>query len=317
MYWPTERALRAPCLALMAAVAACGTGDRARAPTVLAVSVASSLAKPVRAALDSFAAGARVEIQQENGGSLELIRRITELGRIPDLLLLADADLMAQLVVPAHASWQANFARNRLVIAYSERSRHAAALTAATWRDVLTRPDVEVARADPDRAPVGYRTLLAWQLAARVFGDSGLPARLAARAPPRNLRASEAEVVALVQAGEVDYAWTYESTARAAGLRVLVLDARYDLGAVAESSAYAAVTIRLPGAASGDSVTVRGTPIAYALTVPRGAANAAGGARAAAFLLSPRGRRIMHAAGLDVLDAPVVLGDPPAVVRVP
>ena len=33
--------------------------------------------------------------------------------------------------------------------------------------------------------------------------------------------------------------------------------------------------------------------------------------------LSLRGRRIMHAAGLDVLDAPVVLGDPPAVVRVP
>ena len=317
MLWPTVRARRAPCFVLLTVAVACGARDTDRGTAVLAVSVASSLARPVRTALDSFAAGAGVTIQQESGGSLDLVRRITDLGRVPDLLLLADADLMVQLVVPAHAAWHATFARNRLVIAYSDRSRHAADLTVATWRDVLTRADVDVARADPARAPVGYRTLLAWQLAARALGDSGLPARLVARAPSRNLRPSEAEVVALVQAGEVDYAWTYESTARAAGLRVLVLDGRYDFGAVAESSTYAAVSMRLPGGGSRESVTVHGTPIVYALTVPRAAHDTAGGARAAAFLLSPRGRRILHAAGLDVLDAPVVTGNAPAAVRTP
>ena len=218
MYWAPVRAVRAACFVATAFAVACGRSDAARGASVLTVSVASSLARPVRIALDSFAVEARVTIEQENGGSLELVRRLTELGRVPDLLLLADADLMAQLVVPAHATWQANFARNRLVIAYADRSRYAADLTLTTWRDILARPDVDVARADPVRAPVGYRTLLAWQLAARVTGDRVLPARLAARAPPRNLRASEAEVVTLVQAGEVDYAWTYESTARAAGL---------------------------------------------------------------------------------------------------
>ena len=44
-------------------------------------------AAPRRRALDSFARRTGAVVQQENGASLELARRITELGRVPDVIV--------------------------------------------------------------------------------------------------------------------------------------------------------------------------------------------------------------------------------------
>src|SRR5690242_15261635 len=56
----------------------------------LVVFTAGSLAQPVRAVLDSFAARTGTRYEQEPGASLELARKITELGRRPDVIALAD-----------------------------------------------------------------------------------------------------------------------------------------------------------------------------------------------------------------------------------
>jgi molybdate/tungstate transport system substrate-binding protein len=274
---------------------------------------AASLTRPVRAALDTFTARTGVPARLESQSSLELARRITELGEAPDVLLLADRAVFSALLAPRHVDRWTLFARNRIVVAWGPRARHAEEFARAErWWEPLGRPGVEVGRADPATDPSGYRTLLVFQLAERHYGVPGLAARLLAAAPPRNVRPREADQIALVETGELDYVWTYENLARAAGLAYRTLPPDVDLGSVADSAAYAAAAVRVPGRRLGDSVTFRGEPIAYALAVPRAAARPGDARALVAFLLSADGRRIMRAQSLDALDSAVTVASPGA-----
>src|SRR5262245_39657251 len=152
----------------------------------LVVYVAASLARPLQPVLDSFAARTGAVVQRESGASLEHARKVTELGRVPDVLLLADHEVFPGLLMPRHVTWYAQFARNRMVVAYTPRSKHAGEISAANWADILRRGDVEVGRTDPKLAPAGYRTLLMLQLAERHAHRPGLAADLLANAPARN-----------------------------------------------------------------------------------------------------------------------------------
>lgn len=278
------------------------------APGVLSVMNAASITRPVRALLDSFAArtGARCEL--EPGASLEIARRITELHRTPDVVLLADPDVFPQLLMPEYVKWYTLFARNRIVLAYTPRSRGAARISADNWRAVISEPGVEVGRSDPNTDPSGYRTLLTMQLAERYYRDSGLYARLLAGAPERNVRPREADQVALLQTHELDYIWTYQNLAENDGLKFVKLPDAIDLGAPADSAAYAHATTRVLGKQPGDTLTMRGAPILFALTIPLAAENRALAERFVAFVLSPDGRRIMRAQHLDALERAYTAG---------
>jgi len=284
----------------------------AQRPDTVVVFTAASLAVPFRVALDSFARRTRVVVQQENGASLELARRITDLHRVPDVIALADQEVFPQLLVPRATSWYARFARNRMVLAYTDRSKEAAQLTAATWHRVLLRPDVRVGRSDPRLAPVGYRTLLLYRLAESFYRQPGLAARLEARTPPALLRANASELVALLQAGELDYIVDYESLARANRLRFVRLPPEIDLGDPARSREYARASVRV--ARRTDTTTYVGSPIVYAVSVPRAAPHPGAGARFLAYLLSPAGQAVLRAHAVDALGRPELVGDsvPPA-----
>ena len=284
----------------------------AQRPDTVVVFTAASLAVPFRVALDSFARRTRVVVQQENGASLELARRITDLHRVPDVIALADQEVFPQLLVPRATSWYARFARNRMVLAYTDRSKEAAQLTAATWHRVLLRPDVRVGRSDPRLAPVGYRTLLLYRLAESFYRQPGLAARLEARTPPALLRSNASELVALLQAGELDYIVDYESLARANRLRFVRLPLEIDLGDPARSREYARASVRV--ARRTDTTTYVGSPIVYAASVPRAAPHPGAGARFLAYLLSPAGQAVLRAHAVDALGRPELVGDsvPPA-----
>ena len=286
---------------------------RAGADTVV-VFTAASLAVPIRAALDSFARRTGTVVLQENGASLELARRITELHRVPDVLALADEEVFPRLLVPRAASWYARFARNRMVLAYTDRSANAARVSAANWYRVLLRPDVRVGRSDPTLAPVGYRTLAVYELAERYYHAPGLAARLRARTPPALIRPNASDLVALLQAGELDYIVDYESLARASHLRYLRLPMDIDLGDPSRAAQYARVTVRVPRRM--DTVTYAGAPIVYGIGVPRAAPHPAAGARFVAFLLGAEGRALLAAHAVDVLRQPGFIGDSvPAALR--
>jgi molybdate/tungstate transport system substrate-binding protein len=294
---------------------ACGPRDAGRstdslgsADRRLVVYNAGSLAIPLRAALDSFAAREHVTVEQENAGSLETARKLTELGKVPDVVAVADYEVIPLLLIPSHATWYAKFARNRMVLAYGDRSRGASEITTDNWWQVVTRPGVQVGRADPSLDPNGYRTLLVWQLAEQYYKQPGLGARMLATAPARNVRPKEADLVGLLQAGEFDYIWSYESIAQGVGARYVTLPAAIDLSAPSDSAAYAVASVRVAGKTPRDSITLRGQPIVYAFTVPKAAPHPAIAAKFAAYLASADGKRVLRAAKLDVLDDYLVVG---------
>lgn len=295
---------------LVAASLACGGESRgsrgsrtsADAPGPLVVYSAGSLARPLRAALVAFQAETGIPYQLESAGSLETARKLTELNKIPDLVALADEEVFPKLLVPGHASEYVVFARNRLVLAHTTASKHASGITADNWWSILQRPGVETGRSNPDLDPAGYRTLMVWQLAERHYEQPGLAAALEAATPPRNMRPKEIELVALLEAHELDYAWFYESMARAAGLPYVRLPQAIDLSSVDDTASYARAVVRVPGRTPGDTITLRGAPIRYAYAVPLEAPHPDLGRQFAAFLTSDAGKRALASEYLEVVD---------------
>lgn len=274
----------------------------------LIIYLAASLTKPLQPVIDTFAARTGTVVLRESGASLDHVRKITELHRIPDLLLLADADVFPRYLVPKYATWYAAFARNRMVVAYTPRSNHANEITSRNWTAILTRSDVQVGRTDPAIAPVGYRTLLLMQLAERFYHKPGLARALLANAPARNVRPDAASLAALLAAGELDFIYDYESVAESNRFSYVRLPDDIDLGNPSLAPVYAAAKIRAPGNARGQALVIRGEPIVYGLTIPRDAPHARVAERFLAYLYEPATLARVRAAHVDMLDKPIVTG---------
>lgn len=305
----------------LAMLGACNNPPAERADTAgskqdgpIIVYSAAAITQPMHAVLDSFSARTGVQYQQETAASLELARKVTELGGTPDVMVLADPEIFATLLSPKFTPWHAVFARNRIVLAYTAKSQGAGAIDSLNWFKVIARPNVEVGRADPNTDPSGYRTLLVWQLAERFYHVPGLYDAMLRAAPARNVRAREAEQVALLQAGELDYIWTYQNLAENAGLPYVRLPSAIDLGEPADSASYAFASTRVRGRKTGDTLTMRGHPILFGVSIPTTAHHAAAASRFVAFLLSPDGARILRGKHFDALDRPLFYGPaiPPA-----
>jgi molybdate/tungstate transport system substrate-binding protein len=278
------------------------------AADTLVLFVAASLTKPLQPVLDAFTAQTGIVIQRESGASLEHVRKITDLHRIPDVLLLADADVFPRYLVPAHATWYADFARNRMVVAYTAKSKHAGEITPDNWTTILQRGDVEVGRTDPSIAPVGYRTLLMFQLAERFYRKPKLASSLLEHSPERNIRPNAAELAALLAAGELDYIYDYQSVAESNGFRYVVLPPAIDLGDAQREKEYEEVSVQVRGASHGTTTTVRGEPILYGMSVPRAAPHPASANRFVAYLFSPGVLKQLRDAHVDMVANPVVHG---------
>jgi molybdate/tungstate transport system substrate-binding protein len=254
------------------------TGEGGRGDTVV-VFIAASLTNAIRPQLDSFAAANGVTLLTESGASMEHVRKLTELHRIPDLLLLADDDVFPRYLVPNYTTWWADFARNRMVVAYTERSKAAKEISDTNWFNILTRPGVEVGRADPNLAPVGYRTLTLFALTALKYGQASLAGRLAENAPAKNVRPNAAELAALLAAGELDYIYDYESVARAQNFKYILMPP-----------------------------DVTGRPVTYALAIPTQAHHKRSAERALEFFLSDSVRPKLRRRFVDMMDGAVVHG---------
>ena len=280
----------------------------------LVVFNAGSLAFPFRELLTAFTREhPSIVPMQESSGSLEAARKLTELGKIPDVLAVADYGVIAKLLMPAQTSWYVTFASNAMVLAYSDRSAGAGEISGENWWRILLRPGVRWGNSDPALDPNGYRAHMVFQLAEAHYHQPGLARQLERAVPPRYIRPSEAQLLALVQSGELDYAWSYRSLARTAGLRWVDLPPEVDLSDPARAGWYAQAVVRLPGAklASTDSLEFRGEPIVYAMTIPAQAPHPATARAFVRFVLSPAGQRILAQSGFRLPPKPIVTGTGP------
>jgi len=307
-------------MSLAACAAACGRRGGSPAArdsaNALDVDVAASLDGAVQSALDAYSAAHRTAVRRQNGASIALARKLTDLHQVPDLLVLADAELFPRLLVPKYAAWYLGFATDHMVLAYTPRSRFASQVDSSNWMDVVRRAGVEVGRADPATAPVGYRTLLLFRLAERHTRRAGLADSLLAAAPNRNVRGDASALAALLATGDLDYVYDYRSVAEAKGFRYVTLPADMDLGDPGQASTYALDSVRVRVGTSADSAEVRGAPILSALSIPRDAPHPDAARAFLGELLGPAGRAKFAAAHLDVLSRFTFVGtDTPAVVK--
>lgn len=243
----------------------------------------------------------RLDVQLELTGSQTAARKVAELGRRADVVASADAQVIDRILRPAHARFTLRFATNELVLAHLEHSKHTEDVTAANWPEVLLRPGVRLGLVDPDTAPIGYRTLLLFELAQKHFPKlAGLSRRLAAHCAREHRQPHELELLKLLQTRAIDYAFVYRSTAEEHNLKLVVLPASYNLGVAAKASDYAQAQI-LVRMAGGKRSALRGAPVYYGLTFPNAAPNVEGATAFVRLLLGVDGARILRRSGFTPL----------------
>lgn len=239
------------------------------------------------------------DVIRESSGSRMAIRKVTELHRDADLIASADEALLRDLAVPDFASWVAVFARNRVVIAYTARSRHRSEINADNWYDILLRPEVNFGYCNPNMAPVGYRTVLLWQLADRHYaeklGGRRISEELPQRCPPKFVRPHCNELIPLLESLSLDYTFQYRSVALQHNLEWLKLPDEIDLGNEALADAYAAARVTTSGKTRTETVERVGKPILYGICPVLRAPNADGALAFLELLFSPEGAAVLEA----------------------
>jgi molybdate/tungstate transport system substrate-binding protein len=310
--------LRVCVVLLLTCFAVTGATHAQQVPTgQLVVFNAGSLAKPFSELLQAFKLKyPGVAPEQENSGSLEAARKLTDLGKTPDIIGVADYGIIPKLLIPKHADWYVTFARNSMVLAYTARSIGAGEINGRNWWQILLRPGIRVGRSDPVLDPNGYRTLMVLQLAEKFYRRPGLATQLENAMPPRYMRPKEADLTALVQAGELDYSWSYASIARTSGLKYVELPREVDLSDPSLADWYRQAMVRLPSRERSGTASLEfhGEPIVYALTIPLRAPHPSTARALVQFIFSREGQKLLTANGFTLLEKPIVSGPgkPPA-----
>lgn len=278
---------------------------------------AGSLAVPLQQLAEEFErTHPNVDVLLESSGSVDAVRKITELGKEADILASADYSLIPTMMYPDYADWYIAFGRNEVVLCYRDGAPHADEIVSGnrTWYDVLRNEDVSYGHANPDSDPCGYRTLMVIQLAEKYYYDNATDFGLTPDPVADGLysalihgtgmdqgrysvegelvRPKSVELVALLQTGDLDYAFEYLSVAEQHGLNYIVLPEEINLGSVAYQDFYSEVSVEIQTSPTETQV-YNGTPIVYGVTIPENAPNPELAAEFINLLLSEKGREIM------------------------
>jgi tungstate transport system substrate-binding protein len=258
------------------------------------------------------------DVQLYSGGSGAIIDKVNKQGMIADVLASADTVLIPKNLYPKNATFDVDFAKNSMVLVYTNTSEGATTINAENWYSILGTKGVSYAISDPTSDPAGYRSLMTIALSERKYGDSsifntlitpyskitkvtdGAKNTIDATNPSPDgkkliITKTGPEIIPLLNAGTVDYAFEYSSVAIQSGLPYVTLPREIDLSDMTMTARYQnALVIRPSGSTA---VTEVGTPIIYGVTIPSSTQNAAGGADFINLLLSKDGQAILSADG--------------------
>jgi len=301
-------------LTFVLALAACGTaetpspaaGEETLSGTLI-IYHAGSLTVPVKALTEAFQQKyPQVEFATESGGSRTVARKVSELGQQADIVMAADYTVIDNLLKPEFADWNIRFARNAMVIAYTDKSKYADEINSDNWYEILLRDGVIYGHSDPNADPCGYRTLMVWQLAEAYYGVPGLAQQLGDHCPAENVRPKAVELLALLESGDMDYAFEYLSVAVQHDLKYVSLPDQINLSKAEYADFYAQAKVEINGSEPGQTVTKTGAPIIYGLTMPKNAPHPELAVAFLQFMLGPEGQAILDKLGQPPLTPPLV-----------
>lgn len=255
-----------------------------------------------------------VEVLAEGAGSSTTIRKFTELQRECGVIGSADYTLIPQLMYPDFADWYIIFATNQMCLTYTDSSQFADEIDSDNWYEILQREGVTYGRSDPDQDPCGYRTLMVWQLAEQHYNVSGLYDALY-QAEGDVMRPKSVDLIALLESGDLDYAFEYTSVASQHSLNYVQLPPQLNLADETYSDFYATAVVEIAGTEPGTTIEQKGKAIVYGVTIPTDSPEYDLGVAWLDYLLSEEGNAIMEASG----QPPVVpaLTDEPSLVPEP
>jgi molybdate/tungstate transport system substrate-binding protein len=259
---------------------------------------AGSLAVPFDKIIEGFKKeNPGIEVLREIAGSRECARKISELHKPCDVFASADYLVIDTLLLPEFADWNLKFATNEMAIVYRPKSRRAEQLSRKNWIELLQDPAVSVGRAEPNADPCGYRTILTLKLAEIYYRQPGL-ADLFLQKKNQFIRPKEVDLLALLEAGEVDYLFLYRSVAEQHGFKFLALPDEINLKKAELENYYRQVSVELNGAAPGQTIAQQGNSMVYGVTIPKNAPHPEAAMRFIHYLMNEeKGLKIMRQNG--------------------
>lgn len=304
-------------IAILIMLSGCGTStgtstsstEGASSPTsdkkvTLNILAAGTLTVPFKQVDEAFQKKyPNVTVQPQFGGSVKMVKQVTDLKQPADLVAVADYTVIPKYMFGSdskqkYTDWYVGFASNEITFVYTDKSKGQDKITPDNWYQILADKGVQIGRSNPDTDPSGYQTLQMLNLAEKYYKSPDLAKNILANAPTTNIRDTETELLSALQAGQIDYLAIYKSDALQHKLKYLQLPAQINLSDPKYGDSYKEATVQTKNG------NLTGMPIVYALTIPNNAANAEWAQKYAAFLFGPEGQAIFQKDGFGMLPKP-------------
>jgi molybdate/tungstate transport system substrate-binding protein len=238
-----------------------------------------------------------VEVLREIAGSRECARKISELKKPCDIFASADYLVIDQILIPNYTDWNLKFATNEMAIVYTSKSRRSKEINQSNWYKLLLDKNISFGRADPNVDPCGYRTILTMRLAEIFYNQKGLANKLINKSK-NHLRPKEVDLVALLESGELDYIFLYQSLAEQHKLKFLSLPDKINLKKSELEKYYGQVSVELNGKKPGEKINQVGASMVYGVTIPKNSPNPALAKKFVNYLMSEnKGLKVMREMG--------------------
>ncbi len=288
---------------------------------------AGSLSMPLKELSNEFKKKYNVDVKLESSGSVMAIRKITDLGKKADIIAVADYTLLRDLY-PEYVDFYIAFAKNEIVLCYTDKSRYSDEINANNWYNILNEKDVRFGFSNPNIDPCGYRTLMALKLADDYYGKNifekliinhtNIKSNGSLIVVPKNvktdgkivLRDKSVDLVALLESGCIDYAFEYKSVALQHKLKFVELPDEIDLGNI--SIDYNVSVLIWKG---GDKLVQEAEPIIYGVTILKNSENRELAEKFLDLMLGEEGREIFKKNYQEFLERPIGYGNLPKLLE--
>jgi len=283
----------------------------------------------VQALLNGFSATTAIPVAPTHpAGSFALAKQIVSGSQVDVFIPVALSAAAPSNLGNLSSNWAIGFASDQMVIAYSNASistpaaatviseyQQAAKSNASSdWNAMfttLTSGRVNVGISDPNADPAGLRGWLVLEAAGALYDNGSQSAYTAPllQAHANVTGSAAANMVAPLQAGQMQFLFIYKSVAIAQHLGYLLLDHRINLGDPKLAASYALLKYTL---ATGPTT---GAPIILCMTIPTDAPDASEAMQFVQYVVKSSGAALT-AYGLQPFNPPLLYDNtaPPAFV---
>jgi molybdate/tungstate transport system substrate-binding protein len=302
----------------------------------IVIYAADSLGKQLNTTAKEFKSQhPNVNVEIHYSGSQAAIRQITDLNKTADIVASADYGLIDQRLIPNYTSWNVKYARNEMVIAYTDKSKNSSQINSTNWYQIFNQSSVKFGFSDPNSDPAGYRAVMMMQLANNYYNSSifNLITQNSAITSKKNgtgyvlsapsnlnpssnimIREDTAQLMPSLESGAIDYAIVYKSQAeqqKDSGVKYMTLPGELSLTNTTYEPEYNKIKL-IEFSDSTDTnktKTITLSPIVYGITVLNNAPQKQLATEFVQLLLSPTGTQIIQNSFQDPITPAIATND--------